>query len=214
MKRFLLLAASLALFAGCNVLPKPGPDPTRYFVLTDSTPAGAPAEPSAERPVNGLVIGLRTLDVPGYLKSRSIVVRDGANEVTYQDYARWAEPLEVGLGRTLRLCLQDAGNVTRIYREPFPFDMDRDYDVAVRIVRCEGAVANGKGVARLSASIEILRVAENRVVVRKFFRAPEAAWDGKNFGTLARLLSDETVALGDAINAELAQLPKPTRDGK
>lgn len=210
MKRILLFAAALAPLAGCNLLPTPGPDPTRYYVLADATPNETPVE----RPANGLIVGLRTLDVPGYLKSRSIVVRDGANEVTYQDYARWAEPLEVGLGRTLRLCLQEAGNVTRIYREPFPFDMDRDYDVAVRIVRCEGAVTNGKGVARLSAAIEIVRVAQNRVVARKFFRAPEAAWDGKDFGVLARLLSDETVALGDAINAELAQLPKPAGESK
>ena len=199
-----------ALFAGgCNILPQPGPDPTRYFVLTDP----APGEKTFTRAEGGLVIGLRTLDLPGYLKSRSMIVRDGANEIAYQDYARWAEPLEVGLGRALRLHLQDAPDVARLYAEPFPFDRMRDYDVGVRIVRCEGAVTNGRGVARLTAAVEIIDVASNRIVARMWFKAPERAWDGRDFGALARLLSEAATELGDAINQKLADLPKPEAAG-
>lgn len=208
MKRWLFaLAAAAVVFTGCNVIPPPAPDPTRYFVLSDAAPTDAPIARAAD----GLIVGLRTLDLPSYLKSRSIIVRNNANEVAYQDYARWAEPLDAGLGRTVRLRLQDAENVTRVYREPFPFDLDRDYDLAVRIVRCEGAVTKGQGKARLAAAFEIINVPENRVVVRRFFNAPEAAWDGHDFGALARLLSEAALALGDAIDAELAKLPKPAR---
>ena len=37
------------------------------------------------------------------------------------------------------------------------------------------------------------------VVLRKTFAAPEAAWDGKDFGKLALLLSDAASALGEEI---------------
>ncbi len=199
MKRSLLPLLTLGLFfAGCDgIIPPPQVDPTRYYVLTGPSPA--PAAVGGQ-----LRVGLRTVELAAYLKSPDMIVRQGANELMLQDYARWGEPLEAGIARILQERLQAAGGVGRVYLQPFPLDADRDCDVAVTILRCEGATDR---TAHFAATIEITKAADGRLLSRRTFVAPDAAWDGKNFGQLAGLLSADAEALGQEIVAALPPAP-------
>jgi uncharacterized lipoprotein YmbA len=199
MKRSLLPLLTLGLFlAGCDgLIPPPQVDPTRYYVLTGPSPAPAAAG-------GPLRVGLRTVELAAYLKSPDMIVRQGANELMLQDYARWGEPLEAGIGRLLRDRLRTAGAVGRVYPQPFPLDADRDCDVAVTLLRCEGATDR---TARFAATIEITKASDGRLLARRTFVAPDAAWDGKNFGQLAGLLSADVDALGQEIVAALPAAP-------
>ncbi|HXQ82217.1 MAG TPA: PqiC family protein [Opitutaceae bacterium] len=184
-------AGLLVALAGCNVIPPAQEDATRYFILSDTPPAGqAPA-------AGGLRIGLRRVTLEGYLDHRTIVVRTGANEVRFEDFRRWAEPLDAGVARVLRSSLLASPDVAQVYGEPFPVDQERDCDISVKIVRCEGAENSaGKYVASLEATIEITAPgAAQRVVSRKLFTAPSESWDGSDFGRLASLLSKDVAAL-------------------
>ena len=188
----------LALLAGCNIIPPPLGDPTRYYVL-DGPPlrAGAP-----DTPIGSLRLGLKAIDVPAYLRGREMILRDGANELYLQDYARWAETLQAGLARVLKAELVANPAVGRLDAAPFPFDAEHDYDVAITIVRCEGATAGTRHVARFAATVEITTGGTNpRLVARKEFVAPEVPWNGKDYAELAAGLSQGVAALSREIVA-------------
>jgi uncharacterized lipoprotein YmbA len=193
-------AGLLAVLAACNVVPPPQDDPTRYFVLSD------PASQAVQAPVAGAVrIGLMPVRLESYLRRKEMVVRTGDNEVEFRDFRRWAEPLEAAIGRVVRLRMLGAPEVAQVYAEPFLPDQERDYDVSIDVRRCEGSQApSGKFSASLSATIEISTAgASPRVVARKLFTAPAGAWDGRDFGQLASLLSAEVAALGQEVVADI-----------
>jgi hypothetical protein len=92
-----------------------------------------------------------------------------------------------------------------VYPQPFPFEVERDYDVAVRVLRCEGERrADGRTVATLAALIEVTRAGPGGAVVwRQTYTAPELPWDGKDHGALAAALSQGVASLAATVAAEL-----------
>lgn len=194
-----LMALSLS-WAGCSILPQATEDPTRYFLLTESVTGAASSTPHGH-----LRIGVRRVELPGYLASdRTMVVRRGTNEIRYQEYARWAEPLETALQHIIRDRLLGNDTVAAAELAPFRLEVDRDYDVNVRVERCEGKQEDGHYVAEFDAVFEITDPHKgNAVVTRRRFEAKPVRWDGSNYGALAEALSTEANALGDEIAAAL-----------
>lgn len=191
------LLGLVAAVAGCNIVPPPTEDPTRYYVLSDVPAAAAAA--------GALRVGIRTVRLDGYLKRREMVVRTGANEVEFRDYRRWAEPLDGAVARVARSALLASGSVAEAWTEPFPPDQERDYDVSIEITRCEGYVPpSGRAEARLAAVVDIWTAGGSpHRVARRVFTAPAEAWDGRDFDRLAALLSSDLGALGRDIAAAL-----------
>jgi uncharacterized lipoprotein YmbA len=150
-----------------------------------------------------LRLGLRPIELPAYLKSRSLVVRNGRNEVIYQDFARWAEPLEAGIARVLRARLTATPEVGQVYAHPFPFDRERDYDISVTVIRCEGANEAPDAVARFAAVVEIVEAKAGKVVSRRVVAAPDLSWDGDH----AALVEALSTSVGHLANEVVAQLP-------
>lgn len=186
---FWFLASVLCLLsAGCS-LPPAKPDTTRYYVL----PTAAEEAP-AKNPA--LHVGLFPIRLPEYLRSPSMVVRQGASEVRYEDGERWAEPLDAGLARLLRSKLSGVADVT-IY--PFRADAPRDCDLHVQILACEGT-ANGS--VNFAATFEIAAPGGGEGAPHNFTAAP-AKWDGHDYAQLAELLGADTAQLADAIAAAL-----------
>jgi len=199
-----LLWASLAtlLLGGCKILPEASVDPTRYYVLTGPVTT----EPTVVRPTSAHQLGLRPIELPGYLRNhKDMVVRTGANELRFQEFALWAEPLETGVNRVLRERLLATETIGGVSTYPFSADIKRDYDVVVRVLNCEGLAHGEKaGVARFAATYDIVASGTSgQVVVRRTFTALDQPWDGANYGTLAHLLSEDIAKLGEDIAANL-----------
>lgn len=193
---FLLIGLSLFAAAGCNILPEPQPDYTRYFTL--SLPPGAETVQSTQ--AAGLHLGLCPIEVAPFLKKSALTIREGESEVRYDEGARWAEPLEAGIGRILQTCLQADPKIARVTKAPFGFENTRDYDVLIRIAHAEGLRAPGHSSIRFLATIEIVKPGlSGEVVERKTFDAPEIAWDGKDPAGLARGLSEASRLLANEI---------------
>jgi len=194
-----LFAAGLGLLsqAGCSFLPAPQADPTHYYVLTGPTFA----DPGPARADGALRIGLRRVEVVPYLNGKAMIVRNAANEIVYQDYARWAELPGAGIERLVMARLQSSPKVGRVYLQPFPFDEKRDYDVGLRVLCCEGErKPDGAMAVGFACTVEVTEGKPGgAVVMRKVFTAPQVAWDGKDFGKLAQLLGDAVSALGEEI---------------
>ncbi len=196
-----LAAGWVLLLAGCNLIPPPQPDPTHYYILTGP----GLSETGGARPGGKLRLGLKTVELSPYLRKGALVVRRGTNELLYQEDARWAEPLEAGIARALRAHLTAVPSVTRVYAQPYPSDQERDYDIAVNILRCEGALDSaGQATVKFTAVLEINSVKPpGLVVMRKVFVAPDATWDGKDYGALAHSLSEAVAALSQEVAAVL-----------
>ena len=92
-----LLGAGLGLLgsAGCQILPEAQSDPTRFYVLSATTAAAAPA-------AGAPVVRVRSIEAAEYLRARPMIVRRGGNEIEFREFARWGEPLEAGVGRVVR----------------------------------------------------------------------------------------------------------------
>jgi uncharacterized lipoprotein YmbA len=178
----LLLVAGAWLLAatGCNLIPPSTPDATRYYVLT--TTAAKPAAPAADGP--HWRIALRTVEVPSFLRGKAMQVRTAGNEIHYAEEARWAESLEAGLGRVLHESLESRAEIAHVVANAAE---DPDFDVAVRVLRCEGD--RDAKVARFSAVVEVYAPrlgAELRA--RDTFVIEIPGWNG-DYGQLAAKLS-------------------------
>lgn len=200
-----LLAGALALtLAGCSVLPTPRKDPTRHYVLTGPEPT----EFNAGVAKGTLKVGVRAVQVAPYLDGKAMIVRRAGNEIDYRDYARWAEPLSSGVNRMLMARLLASGRVARVFPQPYPFDVERDIDVAVTVLRAEGEVRpDGSTVVSFLCALEVTRAHEGagagEVLLRESFVAPAIAWTDGDYSALARGLSESVNALAERVIATL-----------
>jgi uncharacterized lipoprotein YmbA len=193
----------LLMLTGCNLVAPAQPDSARFFVLTSPKP---PADGQAG--AGKLRLGLRSIKVADYLRQPMMTVRSHSNEVDFVNNARWAEPLEAGIARILFASLSAAPAVGSVIAAPFPFESERDYDIGVNVLQCEGGTSGGRTAARFEASVVITTGGPNpKVVAHRVFVAPAAEWDGSNYGRLAGLLSADVAALGQEIVGALPPAP-------
>ena len=137
-----------AVLGGCSFL-RPHDDPTRFYVLT-VPPALTARFPDGE--FKKLRIGLKPVELPAYLRSRALVVRMGTNEIHFADYDRWAEPLDQGISRLVKETLSSAPNVETVTLTSHGDDT-LDYEVAIRVLACEGVrVEKGAGTIRFAVT--------------------------------------------------------------
>jgi uncharacterized lipoprotein YmbA len=199
--RFLFLPALLLtvfwLFAGtgCNVIPASQPDATRYYVLTSPPAKPAVATPAAAH----WRVALRPIEVPSYLHGKAMQVREAGNEIHYAEEARWAESLDAGLSRVLRESLENRAEIARVVSS---LGEDHDFEIAVRLLRCEGD--REAKVARFTAVVEIYPPGvgtERRA--RDTYTMEVPNWDG-SYGQLALKLSEAADGLADRIVTVLA----------
>lgn len=197
----LIATAIVALvMVGCSVVPEARPDLTRYYVLTN-TQGNAQG---VAKVGDGLKLGLKRVEVSRYLDKGSLVVLRGSNELVYNDYARWAEPISEGVGRIVRARLLDDPKVARVFVDAFPFDQTRDYDISINVTHCEGAISRGAGRVRFSAVVEITTTGDDaKVISRTEFTAPLQSWDGRNYSELTQLLSESVSLLCNDLVASL-----------
>lgn len=182
--------AGLVSLAGCS-LPEAQPDLTRFYLLTSSP---APAE-KAEGPA-ATRVQLRAVIVPEFLRGKLMQVRLGENEVRFVDLARWAEPLEAGIGRVVRENLAKQARFEVVTGRA----SGHDFEIVLHLRACEGVVPGGT--ARLATRIEIVTggLAANRVAQEDFV-TEVPGWDGKDYADLARKLSEAAAALSERIAA-------------
>ena len=193
----LLSAVACLLLSGCSIpLPQAESDPTRFYVLS---PSGGPAvAPAAGAPS----IHLRPIEIASYLTARPIIVRRGENEIQFREFARWGEPLDLGIGRVLREELLARGAASAVHapglRSP---GGDNDQVLSVRVLACEGTAAgavNFRAVWQLTSS-----GANPASVARGDYRAANLTWDAKNEADLAAKLSDAVAGLAAEIAGAL-----------
>jgi len=191
------LWAALCVLAstGCSLLPQAQPDPTRFYVLS-TTAAGAVPQPNAPS------VHLREVELTDYLKGRPVIVRRGDNEIEFREFARWGEPLDLGIARVLREELVARGAASGV-RTPGSHREHPKYD-AVLSVRVLAAEGGPHGAVNFRATWELSSPdAKVGILARGDFRASNLHWDGKTEASLASQLSQAVAELAADISAAL-----------
>ena len=170
----LLLAPCSLLLTSCNLLPQPQADLARQFTLSGPPAAAALPDGAVVRPVR----------LAGHLHNRAMAVRVAANEVTYLEEVRWAEPLDEAITQLLRTRLGAvAGGAV----------------VSVQVQRCELVRFEGNSV-QLAATSPIVGPGTDSASARPGqLTASPRPWDGRDYGVGVGLLRDAVAALGDAL---------------
>jgi hypothetical protein len=198
-----LLAAGVGLLlASCSLLPQALPDPTRFYLL--SATGGAPAAaPAGKAPV----LHLRPVELASYIKAKPVIVRRGDNEIEFREYARWGEPLELGIGRVLREDLVARGAAGAVLASGLrATDVEYDYILTVRVLACEGGTS---GAVLFHAVWELSTAgATPQQVARGEVQPTGLHWDGKSEAGLAAQLSAAVAALAEDIAAGLGRVGK------
>jgi len=197
----LLLSVVIACAVTSCAFLQPHADPTKFYVLTTTNASSRPAD------IDKLArykIGLRSIEMPAYLKTKLMVVRTGTNEILFAEFDRWAEPLDEGISRVLKDALGSADNVESVALNSHGDD-GLDYEVRIQVLTCEGVrTESGTGSIRLRMSWEIKPAGTNEMGIKRgAFTAMPAAWDGKDYGQLALQLSKAIAGAGTALAVEL-----------
>lgn len=108
------LAALALAVTGCVSL-KRTPD-ARFFVLQSEVEPGGGA--SGEVPEG--IVGIEKVFLPGHLMRPQLVTWTAPNELSVDEFLRWAEPLEDGISRTLGEDLAALLPDYQVIRRPWP----------------------------------------------------------------------------------------------
>jgi uncharacterized lipoprotein YmbA len=184
----LISLAGLVALAGCFSLGRTE-TPQRHYVLgTDRVQENS----QAPRDLAGLTVGVRRLRLASYLETPFLVVRHGANRVTYAEFHRWGEPLGGGINRAVAGHLASRPAIRAVDVAPWPAREQYDYLVQLNVERFEGLApedeAAAEGEVHMRVTWEILRQHDGVVLARGATDHRETGWRVGDFAGLARSL--------------------------
>ncbi len=124
-------AVSLIAVGGCSLLRSPDAPPTTFFILSATAERG---QIPAGRP---LALGLGPVTLPPYLNRPEMVHRVAPNQLSFDEFNRWSEPLKDNVVRVLAADLDALLTLDRIVPYPWYSSTPMDYSVAVAVLRFE-----------------------------------------------------------------------------
>lgn len=186
--------------AGCSILNPPKGIVPRTFVLTPV--AAGPETPPGS---TNLVVGIRRVNVPGYLSTRSFAVRKNNNEIAYPESLQWAERLDGALQQVLGTDLS-----ALIPTDQVRYSMWDPEAVAVQIdVNVARFDVDSQGEAVLVAWWRVLSpsgavISSGRFAEKRKGQSPEAN-PGNAVSSMSALAGDLAQKLAQEINATRGQ---------
>jgi hypothetical protein len=183
-----LLGASLMGFAGCA-----STQPSRFYVLTDLSSLEAPHQGTTAG--QGVAIGVGPVALPKYLDRPQIATRAGRHELAYDEFERWAEPLDTDVSRALVEHLARLTPTDRIAVFPWPRGTPIDYQVTVEVTHFFGQRG---GTASLIAHWSIFREEGTEALVSRTSHLSAPA-GGPQYEAMVAAMSQTVAALSGEI---------------
>ncbi len=112
----------------------------------------------------GLAVEIGPITIPTYLNQAKIATIADNHKLQIDQFNRWAEPLEDGLGRVLAENMAILLNTANVYIYPVGRDVSMDYQVKVAMSRFG---ADSKGTATLVAFWSIIGNDGQKVMSRR-----------------------------------------------
>jgi uncharacterized lipoprotein YmbA len=182
------LCAIAAFAAGCASAP------SRFYTLSPvAAPAGAPV---AKAP--GLTVVVGPVSIPAIVDQPQIVVSTGPNQVTLDEFNRWASPLANNISRVVAQDLVAMLGTPRVSLFQQSLNADAEYRVAIEVQGFESMPGEA---ATLDAAWVVRRTRDGRAETgRTSVREPAT---GGGFDALAaahsRALARMSQDIADAI---------------
>ena len=123
------LCALVALIAACASQPPP-----RFYTLSRTPAPGAP--PST------LSVLVGPVSIPAVVDQPPIVVSTGPNQVTLDEFNRWASPLASNISRVVAENLVDLLGTPRVLQFQQSLNVDVDFRVAIEVQSFESALGD------------------------------------------------------------------------
>ena len=121
-------------------------DAARFYLLTPTAPAAPTTSPSGQ-------VGLQVERLPDYLRRPELATRRGPHEVTYDEFHRWASPLDESLPLVLARNLARIKGVPLVPLYPWSAAAKPERVIHVRILRFD-ADATGKVILTACVGID------------------------------------------------------------
>jgi len=138
--------ALAVLIAGCASAP------SHLYTLSASPTAAAQPDPSLSK----LVIVIGPVSIPAIVDVPQIVVHTGPNQVSLNEFNRWASPLKDNIARVVAANLSAMLGTSRVSST---LNIDADYRVAIDVQTFESAPGDA---ATLSALWTVRRVKDGK----------------------------------------------------
>ncbi len=187
----LALAAGVLGLAGCAVR-----DATQYYVLTSGGGAGVRRAESG----SGVAVGVGPIIIPGYLDRIQIVTRSTGDQVQIWPFHRWAEPLDMGITRTLADDLAARIPTERVVAFPWRGSAGQslEYQVVVAVLRFDGQPG---GSVTLDTRWRLLGKGGRELVFKRSILTE--ATGGPGYESLVAAMSRALGGLGQEIATEI-----------
>jgi uncharacterized lipoprotein YmbA len=187
----LIVGFLVMVLLGCASTP-----PTRFFVLSPIAGFERTGSRMGER---CFAIGIGPVKIPEYLNQPEIVTRITQNEVTVDEFAKWAEPLEDNISRVLAENLSSLLCTRSIAIFPWKGGTPIDYRIDVHVIQMDGVLGEN---AFLDVSWSIADSADRKkpalVTKRSRYKEPTGGGDygafvsaqGRNLASLSRDIAE------------------------
>jgi uncharacterized lipoprotein YmbA len=158
---------ALALVAACASAPPP-----KFYTLSRTSTPGAP--PST------LSVMVGPVSIPAIVDQPQIVVSTSPNQVTIDEFNRWASPLAGNISRVVAENLADLLATPRVSLFQQSLNADADYRVAIEVQTFESAPGEA---ATMSAAWVVRRTRDGKTETGR--TAVREATADKSYDTLA-----------------------------
>lgn len=142
------LCAAAAIAAGCTSAP------ARFYTLS---PVATPAAPAAKPSTLAVVVG--PVSIPAIVDQPQIVVTTGPNQVSLDEFNRWASPLADNIARVVAQDLVAILGTPRVSQFQQSLNLAGDYRVAIEVQGFESAPGDA---ATLNAAWNVRRTRDGR----------------------------------------------------
>jgi uncharacterized lipoprotein YmbA len=182
---------ALSLLFGCQSSPM-----KQYFVLT-----AIPSQIESGSTRLDRDIGIGPVEIAEYLNFTQVVYQreDGSLQRFTNSY--WAEPLDQGISRVIRLNLSQGDRSRNLILFPWRADNRPQYSIRIKVISLNRDGVN----ARINANWELIDIPLNRHLERQHFAAITEA--GSTAAELVNAYSYLLAQLAQEIDKSLQQLP-------
>ena len=193
MRRIAATAAACALAVLCAGCSSP---PSHLYTLS----AGATAAATPNAALSDVSILVGPVSIPAIVDPPQIVVSKGPNQVSRDEFNRWASPLQNNISRVVADDLASMLGTSRVSLSQQPLNADADYRVAIDVQAFESVPGEA---ATLSAIWIVRRTKDGKTQTgRTAVREPTT---GQGYDALAaahsRALARLSQDIADAIRA-------------
>ena len=185
---------TMTLASGCATT-SPSVD---FYTLSPDVVPGAREAPLAT--CRDVVIGIGPVSWPSYLNRPQIITRLSANRISFNEFHRWAGPLEEEFGRVLIDDLSKRLQTDDIVKYPGKFAYEPRHRVPIKVVQFDGRPGDAVTLKAIWSVVEPGSGKETALHSANL-RVPTA---GEGYEAMAAAASEAVAELSRQIAAELS----------